>query len=51
MSIAAQKIGQAFKNSTKKKQLFISNGSRVINFLMKPCNHGFCEKDGIGQKW
>jgi hypothetical protein len=34
----AQKIGQTFKNSTKKNQLVISNGSGVINVLMKRKN-------------
>jgi hypothetical protein len=48
MPIAAQKIGQAFKNSTKKTIIYFQ---WFRSFLMKPCNHGFCEKDGIGQKW
>jgi hypothetical protein len=50
MSLMAQEIGQAFRNSIQKNQLFISNGSRVIIFLMKPCNPPFCEKDDMGQK-
>jgi uncharacterized protein (DUF608 family) len=41
MSLMAQKIGQTFRDSIKKNQLFISNGSGVINFLMKPCNPAF----------
>jgi hypothetical protein len=40
----AEKIGQVFRNSTKKNQLFISDGSRVINLLMKPCNLAFLQK-------
>jgi hypothetical protein len=41
-----------FRNSTKqKKQLFISNGSRVINLLMKSCNLAFLQKkNDIGQE-
>jgi hypothetical protein len=44
-----EKIGQVFRNSTKKNQLFISDGSGVINLLMNPCNLGFFrKKDDIG---
>jgi hypothetical protein len=50
ISLMAEKIGQVFTNSTKKNQLFISDGSRVINLLMKPCNLAFLQKDDIGQK-
>jgi hypothetical protein len=50
ISLVAQKIGQTFRNAIKKNQLFISNSSGVIIFLMKPCNPLFCEKDDIGQK-
>jgi hypothetical protein len=39
-----QKIDQAFRNSILKNQLFISNGSGVIHFLMKPCNPAFLRK-------
>jgi hypothetical protein len=47
----AEKIGQVFRNSTKKNLLFISDGSRVINLLMKPRNLAFLQKkDDIGQK-
>jgi hypothetical protein len=46
----AEKIGQVCRNSTKKNLLFISDGSRVINLLMKPCNLAFCKKDDISQK-
>jgi hypothetical protein len=45
-----EKIGQVFRNSTKKNQLFISDGSRVINLLMKPCSPAFYKKDDISQK-
>jgi hypothetical protein len=45
--MAAQKIGQTFRYSTKNKSI-ISNGSEVIIFLMKPYNPAFCEKDEIG---
>jgi hypothetical protein len=44
ISLVAQKIGQTFRNSIKKNQLFISNGSGVIKFLMKPCNPAFLRK-------
>jgi hypothetical protein len=50
ISLMAEKIGQVFRNSTKKNKLFISDGSRVINLLMKPCNLAFLQKDDIGQK-
>jgi hypothetical protein len=40
----AEKIGQVFSNSTKKNLLFISDDSRVINLLMKPCNLAFLQK-------
>jgi hypothetical protein len=33
-----------FWNSINKNQLFISNGSGVIHFLMKPCNPAFLPK-------
>jgi hypothetical protein len=36
--LIAQKIGQTFRNLIKKKQLSVSDGSGVINFLMKLCN-------------
>jgi hypothetical protein len=49
MSLVAQKVGQIFGNSVKKNQLFISNGSGVINFL-SPATRLFCEKNYIGQK-
>jgi hypothetical protein len=39
-SLMAQKIEQAFRNF-KKKYIFFSNGSEVINFSMKPCNPAF----------
>jgi hypothetical protein len=44
ISLVAQKIGQNFRNAIKKNQLYISNGSGVINFLMKPCNLAFLRK-------
>jgi hypothetical protein len=44
ISLMAEKIGQVLRNSTKKNQLFISDGSRVINLLMKPCNLTFLQK-------
>jgi hypothetical protein len=44
ISLMAEKIGHAFSNSTEKNQLFISDGSRVINLLMKPCNLAFLQK-------
>jgi hypothetical protein len=40
----AQKIGQTIRNSIKKNQLFISNDSGVIIFVMKPCNPAFLRK-------
>jgi hypothetical protein len=49
MSLIAPKMGQTFRNSIKKKQSFISNGSGVIFFLMKACNPAG-EKDDIGPK-
>jgi hypothetical protein len=37
MSIVAQKIGQTFRNSIKKNQLFIFNGSGVFyNEALQP---------------
>jgi hypothetical protein len=50
MSLIAQKIGQIFENSVKKNQLFISNGSGVIIFLMKLWNPAFFAKKMTGQK-
>jgi hypothetical protein len=50
MSLIGQKIGQIFGNSIKKNQLFISNGSGVMHFLMKPCNPAFFAKKMTGQK-
>jgi hypothetical protein len=37
MSLIAQKIGQAFKNSIKKINYLFSM-VQVLHFLMKPCN-------------
>jgi hypothetical protein len=42
--LIAQKIGQTFRNLIKKIQLSVSNGSGIINFLMKPCNPTFLRK-------
>jgi hypothetical protein len=50
MSLVAQKVGQIFGNSVKKNQLFISNGSGVINFLIKSCNPTFLRKKLYGSK-
>jgi hypothetical protein len=44
IALMAEKISQVFRNSTKKNQLFISDGSRVVNLLMKPCNLAFLQK-------
>jgi hypothetical protein len=44
----AEKIGQVFRNSTKKNQLFIYDGSRVIDLLMQPCNLAFFQKGWHG---
>jgi hypothetical protein len=40
----AQQIGQAFGDSILKDQLFVSNGSGVVSFLVKPCNPAFLRK-------
>jgi hypothetical protein len=43
-SLMAQQIGQAFINSILKNQLFISNGSGVINFFNEALQFRFFTK-------
>jgi hypothetical protein len=46
--LMAQKIDRAFSNlNLKKKQLFISSSSGVINFLIKPCNPTFLRNSSL----
>jgi hypothetical protein len=50
MSLVAQKIGQTFRDSVKKNQLFISNSLGSYNFFNEArATPLFCEKDDIGQ--
>jgi hypothetical protein len=51
MSLVAQKIGQTFRDSIKKKSLSFSNGSGVIHFFKEALQlRFFCEKEDIRQK-